>query len=245
MKVLVIQVTIGTAGYLYKDNYAGVSDKFTEFLVPTVKRYCEKYGYDYTMITEEPKDKNIRFFNYDDKPRDYDYSKGGKNKSSTLVRYLNMNQPNYDAVVTLDNDIYIPPWAEPLPKIKGHMGVQDLGKPWDKFTRVHRVPQNKFVNGGVQMVDKETGRKLYDYISYVVDKQIPPIENIHSDQSYMNFFRSQNYDNSYVLDTKWNFMVPFHNLDGISPYRNQNFIHYAGQFARPIFENDRKRGLIE
>jgi hypothetical protein len=245
MKTLVMQVTIGTPGYLYRDNYVGITDNFTEYLVPTVKRYCEKYGYDYIMITEEPKDRDVRFFNYSNKPRDFDYSTGGKNKSSTLVRYLNMDQPEYDVIVSLDNDIYIPTWAEPLPKIKGHMGVPDLGKPWEKFTRIHKLPQNKFINGGVQMVDRETGKKLHDYIAHVVDNKIGPIEGVHSDQSYMNYFRSQNFDNSYVLDTKWNFMVPFHNLDQISPYRKQNFVHYAGQFSRPIFENDRKRGLIE
>ena len=59
-KTLIIQVEVGnTPGYIYGGDL--MSDALEgakiirSHLVPTVERYCEKYGYDYKKITEYPK----------------------------------------------------------------------------------------------------------------------------------------------------------------------------------------------
>ena len=90
-KTLIIQVKVGnTPGYVYRPDQSPsaleASKLIEPVLVPTVERYCKKYNYDYKKITEYPEDLDITYFNKSTKPQNYDYSKGGKNKCSTLIR---------------------------------------------------------------------------------------------------------------------------------------------------------------
>ena len=238
-KVLVVQVSIGISAYVY--DVTSAPDDFDKHLVPTVKRYCEKYGYDYKRITEYPKDIDVTFFN---QPGEIDYRvPGNKQKAATLVRYTQMYQPEYDVVVSLDNDIYIPKHAEPLPEVVGHMAVQDIGKGPDGFAAYRskvKVPNDIFVNAGVQMVDRPTGKKIYDYFKYVCDNKIPAIVGYRSDQGYMNKFRANNTEISHVLPFKWNYMSGAHKPLLIE---ENNFIHYCGT-GRPNFYEHIKDGTI-
>jgi len=245
MKILILQVAVGnTQGYVY-DN-PKVQPLFKKHAMPSVVRYCKKWGYDYKLITEYPLEYDIHYFNNNTKPLDYDYSEGSKNKCATLIRYLHMDQPDYDAVVTLDCDIHIPETASPLPEIKGHMGVEDTGKPWTEYKKAVPLPNDTFINGGVQMVDKETGKMLCDFVKDLVIRKVPPIV-IHSDQGYMNKFRSLNPKRSYILHHKWNHMMELHQHDytSLAPYSGFNFLHYAGARARDLYINDVKRGLLQ
>ena len=178
-KTLVIQVEVGnTPGYIYggdlKSEAVEAAKIMTSHLIPTVERYCEKHGYDYKKITEYPKDLDITYFNYSSKGEDYDFSKGGKNKCSTLIRYLAMGDDNYDRIVVLDNDIWATPWADPLPEAKGHHGVEDLGKDYSGTASQMNLPFGKFINGGVQMVDKEAGKSLNRYITEAIKTKARP-----------------------------------------------------------------------
>lgn len=237
---LIIQVSVGnTYGYVYRKEDSpqakAAAREFESVCMPTVKRYCEKYGYDYELITEYPTEVDIHFFNKNTKDLHHDYSDGGKNKCSTLIRYLSMDR-DYDNIVIIDNDVWIPEWAEPLPEIRGHMGVQDKGKVWNN------VPHHgKFVNGGMQMVDREAGRSLKEFVKQkCINKVLPPI---HTDQAYMNEWRSQNPKISHVIDEKWNFMVATHGRT--FDYSKYNFIHYAGWDGRRIFIEDLEQGIIK
>ena len=146
-KTLIIQVEDGnTPGYIYGDNAIDATESakiMRSHLIPTVKRYCETHGYDYKQITEYPKDLDITYFNYSSKGEDYDFSKGGKNKCSTLIRYLAMGDDDYDRIVVLDNDVWITPWADPLPDVKGHHGVEDLGKDYSRTASQMNLPFGK------------------------------------------------------------------------------------------------------
>lgn len=244
-KTLVIQVEVGgVGGYVYRSDQSPKSkeaSKLFEKLTPTVERYCQKHDYDYKKIIEYPKDIDILFFNKSTKGKEYDYSVGGKNKCSTLIRYLNMYDDNYDRIVTLDNDIWIPEWAEPLPEVEGHHGVQDLGKPFNEFKQYYKVPFGKFINGGVQMVSKQAGKSLKEFVTNKCNKKQMPI--IHTDQAYMNEWRSKNLSLSYVLDKKWNYMVDC--FPKINNYERYNFIHYAGWNGRSFLIEDFKAGIIK
>ena len=241
MKNLVIQVMIGAPGYAY--NNIETPKEFEDYCMPSVKRYCEKHGYDYKLITEFPKDHDPRWFNFNTKPDSFNYRQGGKQKGSTLVRYLNMYNENYDNVISLDCDIYIPEIAEPLPEIKGHVGVQDLGKGWETFRSSYELPEDTFVNGGVQMVNKEAGKMIYDFMVHVVDNQIMPPLGYKSDQSYMNYWRSENHDKAFLLGTEWNYMPgPWYKTIDVN---NKNFIHYAGQFGRDYLREHIKKGIVK
>ena len=237
---LIIQVKVGnTTGYAYNNP---IGDICEGVLMPTVQRYCQKYNYGYLLIDEYPKDRDITFFNKSTKSINHDYSQTGKNKCSTLIRYLNMSR-DYDQIVSLDNDIWIPEHAEKLPEIKGHMAAEDKGKSWATFRNAFELPYGKFVNGGVQMVNRHAGNSLYSYISDVVDKKSNPPLDYHSDQSYMNYWRHKNTEMSYVLDSKWNFMVSCEKRK--SDYTGVNFVHYAGVSARSLLHEDLKRGVIK
>ena len=244
-KTLIIQVKVGnTPGYVYRPDQSPsaleASKLIEPVLVPTVERYCKKYNYDYKRITEYPEDLDITYFNKSTKPQSYDYSKGGKNKCSTLIRYLNMDL-DYDRIVVLDNDVWIPEWAEELPEVLGHHGAVDLGKDYSAFTNQFNL--NKFINGGVQMVNREAGKSLKKYIKNAIQWKLEPPGNLHTDQAYMNHWRSQNIPISYTLTHKWNFMVDCHKRT--KDYRFYNFIHYAGWLGRGIFLDDHKNGIIK
>tara|TARA_Y100001937_G_scaffold4353_1_gene5665 strand:+ start:4502 stop:5239 length:738 start_codon:yes stop_codon:yes gene_type:complete len=234
-KTLIIQVEVGnTPGYIYGGDNAIAATESAEImrsrLIPTVKRYCETYGYDYKQITEYPKDLDITYFNYSSKGEDYDFSKGGKNKCSTLIRYLAMGDDDYDRIVVLDNDIWITPWADPLPDVKGHHGVEDLGKDYSRTASQMNLPFGKFINGGVQMVDKEAGKSLNRYITEAIKNKTPPPGGRHTDQSYMNHWRAQNISLAYTLPFKWNFMVGFHK----ESFESASFVHFAGGQGRTL-----------
>ncbi len=244
-KTLIIQVSVGnTLGYVYRPDVspqAYEASKLMEpYLMPTVRRYCEKYNYDYKFISEYPKDLDITYFNKSSKGEEYDYSKGGKNKCSTLIRYLHMND-DYDRIVVLDNDIWIPEWAEELPIAEGHYGIEDLGKDYSGFNNQFNL--RKFVNGGVQMVNKSAGKSLYEYIIYAIKNKANPPGGLHTDQAYMNHWRSQNIPLTYMLPYKWNYMVDCH--ERIKDYTKYNFIHYAGWKGRGILIEDFKEGIIK
>jgi hypothetical protein len=218
MKTLIFQVKIGeVAGYVY--GFDNAPNLFEKHLMPTVQRYCNKHGYDYLEITDFPKDHECTWFNYS----------GEKNKASTLVRYLSMNK-EYDRIVSLDNDIWIPEHAEPLPDIDGHYAVID------QYAKT-------FVNGGVQMVDRKTGKLIYQHFANICKDKTPPINGHWSDQSYLNHWRSLNTKSSHLLDKKWNYMVSCHKRS--SNYENANFIHYAGRKSRPLLIEDISKGIIQ
>ena len=232
-KTLIIQVEVGnTPGYIYGGDLMSDAIEGAKIirshLVPTVERYCEKYGYDYKKITEYPKDLDITYFNYSSKGEDYDFSKGGKNKCSTLIRYLEMGDDNYDRIVVLDNDIWCTPWADPLPHVEGHHGVQDLGKDYSGTAGQMNLPFGKFINGGVQMVDKVAGKSLKKYIVEAIKSKARPPGGRHTDQSYMNHWRSQNISLAYTLPYKWNFMVGLHK----ESFESASFVNFDGAQGR-------------
>ncbi len=244
MKTLVVQVQVGnTAAYVY-DSIPDAKESaklFRDICIPSVKRYAEKHDYDYKMITEYPEDFDITYFNRNTKSKDHDYSGGGKNKCSTLIRYLNMGIEGYDRIVSLDCDVWIPDHASPVPEVKGHAGCVDLGKPWAEFRSKYKLPHDKFINGGVQIVDGPTGSKICKFVQKkIINRDLPMI---HTDQAYMNEWRSLNPDKSFVLDESWNYMTGVYVRT--DDYSNVNFVHFAGGNGRGIFLDQVKRGVVK
>ena len=210
MKVLVFQVQIGDSGYNY-GRYSGLDT--LKYCQPSVLRYCKKYGYDYQLIDSNP--------GFD---IDWYYHKlfPERKCSSTLIRYHLMGNDNYDAVVSLDNDVYITEHAEPLPFIEGHMGVYS-------YHNINRHNNKPFVNGGVQMVDYKTGCVIKKYFETICERKILPPKTFFSDQYFINYFRLKNPETSFVLPSKWNYIIKDNQpLD----YKAANFIHYASESGR-------------
>ena len=240
MKILVFQVKIDRGIYGYdKTDLNDVSCKVEELLMPSVQKYCNRYGYDYALFRKVPKELNVEWFKDEKYPE--------RNISSTLIRYFQMFNENYDAVVSLDNDIYITPHAEPLPNISGHMGVHDIlfnnSDYLQNFPSYYKKIDTSIgiINGGVQMADCDTGLQIKKYIKSICENKTPPIQKYYSDQNYINYFRYKIPEKSKLLENKWNFLVSrykYDNLDGL------NFVHYSGYYGRRILYRDIQKGLI-
>jgi hypothetical protein len=242
MKVLVIQVKIDDAAFSMP-GYEQAHLDFKKYLVPSVERYCDKYGYDYMEITDYPKDIDVKWFTTDkfNPPR---------NIASAIIRYHYMHNENYDAVVSLDNDVYITSHAEPLPVIIGHMAVDDINmdkkrKKYDALNRfLKRINTSKVgvINSGVQMVDSEVGLMIKKFMDRVCEKQIHPLEGYYCEQNYINYFRSKFPDKCNLLEPKWNYMASRYEY---TDYSDANFVHFCGPTGRKLFYRDLNNGLIE
>lgn len=236
MRVLVIQVAIGGFSH-YDQAYQNIDQDFSHYLMPSVRRYCDKHNYDYRLITEYSKGINFGWFK--------DASKPDRNVASTLVRYIEMKQDEYDFVLSIDCDVYISERSPKFPLLTGHTGIceplnHSISPQLKNYLNRVRLKDYKFVNGGVQLVDSKTGSTLSKFIRHVIEERIPPIANYYSDQSYMNLFRTK-ISNANVLGEEWNYMVGKNtSLECSDKY----FIHYMGKEGRRLFYSDLERGVI-
>lgn len=230
MKVLVLQVNIGSGAYTYgntirsKFDYNGM---FQESCIPTVKRWAEKHSYDYKEVNEMPEELSKMDFSW--------YcSAENKKKECTFVRYYEMAQEKYDLIVSLDTDIFIPKNAEPIPVSEGYYGVSSS-----------KVPKPG-INGGVQVIDKHTGQRLSLYVRDKMNKKRRPSVMPKSDQGYVYAFRKK-YKISQELDESWNYMVSDEEKFPIgSDYpKGINIIHYGGTKGRNQFIKDYENGVLE
>jgi hypothetical protein len=222
MKVLIYQVHIGNSGYIYK-NYLEVDT--LKYCQPSVLRYCKKYGYEYQLIDSNP-GFDIDWYYHKLFPK--------RKCSSTLIRYLLMGNNNYDAIVSLDNDIYITEHAEPLPFIEGHMGVHS-------YHNINRYNNKPFINGGVQMVDQNTGFTIKKFFEKICDKKVLPPDSFFSDQYFINYFRSKNPHVSFIIPSKWNYLIKENQPLN---YKSVNFIHYASEKGRRQLLIDAQQSLL-
>ena len=85
------------------------------------------------------------------------------------------------------------------------------------------------------MVNKEAGKSLKKYITEAIQRKAEPPGGLHTDQAYMNHWRSQHIIHAYTLSYKWNYMVGCHDDKN---YQKANFIHYAGWDGRGILMKD-------
>ena len=87
-QTLLLQVSVGnTYGYVYRKEDSpqalAAAKEFENACMPSVRRYCEKHGYDYQLITEYPTDIDILFFN-----------KSTKALITTTVEVVKINAPH-------------------------------------------------------------------------------------------------------------------------------------------------------
>lgn len=215
MKTLVLQVNIG------RGTYTNNTNKFTtnhieEILMPSIRSYCDKYGYDYKLVKDYPENWDVKWFAV----------KNSKEKDTTLIKYFYANQDEYDRILFLDTDVYATPYALELPPI-------------EEYGVIKNNPTIRGVtNGGVQYFDKKTGVALHKFITNVLRKKD---SKIISEQKHLDQFR-KTYKEWKWLDISWNYMPAQHKtLD----YKNVNFIHYAGEKGRKQFLKDLDKGLFK
>ena len=221
MSTLIFQIDIGEGTQWHKESSINTIRKV---FIPSVKKYAEKYGYDYKLITES------------------EYSKQGgdfqflftKEKHFSLERYFHFAQ-DYDNIVYIDNDVYVFVDANPLPEIKGIMNVAEPeNHSSEKFRQFH--PQKlikKYFNSGVTMTQKHVAHHLQDYMQWRIKNKLKP-RGKNTDNTLLNEYILKYPEFFNEISNKWNYM-PF--LENIQKIRNlykelkvdkPNFFHFVG-----------------
>ena len=190
--------------------------------IPSVKKYCDKFNYNYVLITKSKYKEKFGDYNFFDK----------KLKHFAFERYFYLM--NYDFPVYLDNDIYIFNEANPLPEINGIMCSQE---PESKSSRIFRQCNNissntPYYNSGVIMCDKANAENICNYMEYRVANKIHA-KGKNTDNMMLNEYlnESKGSINFNLLDSSWNFM-PF--LGDMKKNIMPNFYHFVGSGGKEV-----------
>lgn len=209
---LFIQIDIGQGTQWGNQN---TINPIRDIFIPSVKNYCEKFNYDYLLITESTYEKNYGRFDFLET----------KNKHYSFERYFHFNN-DYKYTVYIDNDVYIYPTANSLPKIKGLMNVRE---PEGNSSKIFREVNNLnnsygYYNSGVTFCDNIISTSLSNYMINRLDKKIKS-KGKNSDNMLLNEFILEHRDSFHELGCEWNYM-PF--LPNAAKTNNPNFFHLVG-----------------
>lgn len=147
MKTLVQQVLIDSGSM--DRNGSNDSPLMIKNLIPTVREYAERNGYDYRLIdTLDPSLESL--------PE----NKHLKGMKYCLEMFLHLDQPEYDRILCLDADMYITGYAPKLPVIKAVAGAgvdRHVIVPWKNNGR------KLVITGGFWLFNKPYTKMVCDY----------------------------------------------------------------------------------
>ena len=186
--------------------------------------YCKKYHYDYSLvkkISDRAKYGNFDFLDT-------------KEKHYSFERYFHFNN-DYDYTIYLDNDIYVFPDAEPLPKFEGLRNVKEPeGNSSKKFRKFYNLDNSySYFNSGVTFCDNFTAKKLSNYMISRLDKKIRA-KGKNTDNMMLNEFIIENKQTFKEIGCEWNYM-PF--LPNVKKIKKPNFFHFIGIVGKEIINN--------
>ena len=214
---IIIQIDIG-AGTQWgnKDTINPIRDVF----IPSVKKYCNKFQYDYFLVKES---------SYENK-FDFDFL-ATKNKHYSFERYFHFDN-NYDYTIYIDNDVYIYPDSEPLPEFHGLRNVREPeGNSSKIFRDVNKLDNSyRYFNSGVTFCDNLTAKTLSKYMIDRLEKKIRA-KGKNSDNMLLNEFIIENKKIFKELGCEWNYM-PF--LENSPKIKKPNFFHFVGILGKEI-----------
>ena len=225
-QVRIIQIDIAE-GTQWGD--ANTNKFIRQICIPSVQRYCQKYGYEYQLITESKYEKEIGKFDF----------LATKLKHYAFERYYYLfGEESFN--VYLDNDIYIFNEADPLPPIKGLMNVREPeGNSSKIFREVNNLPPDiPYYNSGVIMADKDNSKKLSEYmINRLLTYRRAKGKN--TDNMMLNEYLIENEIEFNELGCEWNYM-PF--LPNSEKTTKPNFFHFVGTEGKKLitFINTKK-----
>ena len=220
-KYLIIQIDIGPGTqWGNKETINPIRNIF----IPSVKKYCKKYQYDYSLIKKISNEARYGNFDFLDT----------KEKHYSFDRYFYFNN-DYDYTIYLDNDIYVFPDADPLPEFKGLGNVREPeGNSSKKFRKFYNL-DNSFVyfNSGVTFSDNLTAKKLSKYMISRLDKK-DRAKGKNTDNMMLNEFIIENKEIFNEIGPEWNYM-PF--LPNIKKIKKPNFFHFVGITGKEIINS--------
>ena len=220
-KYLIIQIDIGTGTqWGSKDTINPIRNIF----IPSVKKYCKKYKYDYSLIKVLRNEARYGNFDFLDT----------KEKHYSFERYFHFNN-DYDYTIYLDNDVYVFPDADPLPEFKGLRNVREPeGNSSRKFREFYNLDNSYgYFNSGVTFCDNLTAKKLSSYMIDRLDKKIRP-KGKNTDNMMLNEFIIENKDIFKAIGSEWNYM-PF--LPNAVKIKKPNFFHFVGITGKEIINS--------
>ena len=225
-QVKIIQIDIAD-GTQWGD--ANTNKFIRQICIPSVQRYCQKYGYEYQLITESKYEKEIGKFDF----------LATKLKHYSFERYFHFHNPD-KSTIYIDNDIYIFNEADPLPPIKGLMNVREPeGNSSKIFREVNNLPPDiPYYNSGVIMADKDNSKKLSEYmINRLLTYKRAKGKN--TDNMMLNEYLIENEIEFNELGCEWNYM-PF--LPNSEKTTKPNFFHFVGTEGKKLitFINTKK-----
>ncbi len=226
-KYLIIQIDIGVGTQWGNDQ---TINPIREICLPSVKEYCSKFNYDYLLIKDST---------YDKLYGSYDFLET-KRKHFSFERYFHFIN-DYDFTIYLDNDIFVYPDSEELPKIYGLMNVREPeGNSSKIFREVNNLDQNVgYFNSGVTMCDKKTAKILSNYMINRLDNR-NRAKGKNSDNMLLNEFIIENRNIFTELGNEWNYM-PF--LTNSQKNKSPNFFHFVGIHGKNLINKLQKNRI--
>ena len=226
-RYLVIQLDIGQ-GTQWGNNKT--INPIRDIFIPSVRNYCLKHNYDYSLVKESIYEKNYGDFNFLET----------KKKHYSFERYFHFKN-NYDYTIYIDNDVYIYPEADELPIVSGLMNVKEPeGNSSIIFRKVNNLNKDhKYFNSGVTFCDNATATKLSEYMINRLSKKIIP-KGKNSDNMLLNEFILQEKNSFTELNCKWNYMPFLPNSEKID---NPNFFHFLGIQGKMIINKLQDRNI--
>ena len=189
--------------------------------IPSVKKYCKKFQYDYSIITKS---------SYEEKYANFDFL-ATKNKHYSFERYFHFNN-DYDYTIYIDNDVYVFSDAEPLPEF---VGLRNAREPEGNSSKIFREVNNLqdsygYYNSGVTFCDNSTAKKLSNYMIDRLNNKIRA-KGKNSDNMLLNEFIIENKEIFTEIGNEWNYM-PF--LPNSKIIKKPNFFHFVGILGKEI-----------
>lgn len=217
-ETLVLQIDIGSGTQW--GNEATINP-IRDIFIPSVKKYCEKFGYDYSLVKKSTYEAEFGNFDF----------LATKNKHYSFERYFHFNN-EYKYTIYIDNDIYIYSDAEPLPKINGLHNVREPeGNSSKIFREINKLDNSYgYFNSGVTFCDNLTAKKLS---KYMIDRMKNKIraKGKNSDNMMLNEFILENKDLFTEIGCEWNYM-PF--LPNAKKIKKPNLFHFVGIHGKEI-----------
>ena len=178
---------------------------FEKYFRPSVLKYCEKYNYDYELITEPilnlPLEKG---------------EKGANERMQLFSRY-----DKYDFIMHLDIDIFV---TEKAPALVPAEFAAVLEKK-NKLNKRYNIPD--YTNGGMYYFSSKTAQILWEETQRLQKGEFKEWHKVlHGNQTIVNYWVQKNKIPKTILNRRWNTMK------GVSPWEKRweesFFIHYAG-----------------
>ena len=217
-KFLILQIDIGGGTQWGNEN---TINPIREVFIPSVKKYCKKFRYDYSIITKST---------YEEKYANFDFL-ATKNKHYSFERYFHFNN-DYDYTIYIDNDVYVFSDAEPLPEF---VGLRNAREPEGNSSKIFREVNNLqdsygYYNSGVTFCDNSTAKKLSNYMIDRLNNKIRA-KGKNSDNMLLNEFIIENKEIFTEIGNEWNYM-PF--LPNSKIIKKPNFFHFVGILGKEI-----------